>query len=98
MEFNAEKEPAWFPESKVYFNGSQHIAIPHTTRRYKKRPKKVEKVFVVVRFLLTFRQLTRVIGYFILGLHLLSASSQKTTQHGNQQKKGQASFGCLFHK
>ena len=58
----------------------------------------VEKVFVVVRFLLTFRQLTLVIGYFILGLHLLSASSQKTTQHGDQQKKGQASFGCLFHK
>ena len=38
MEFNAAKEPAWFPESKIYFNGSQHIAIPHTTRRYKKRP------------------------------------------------------------
>ena len=47
MEFNAAKEPAWFPESKIYFNGSQHIAIPHTTRRYKKRPKKVEKIFVV---------------------------------------------------
>ena len=47
MEFNAEKEPAWFPEAKVYFNGSQYIAIPHTTRRYKKRPKKQEKVFVV---------------------------------------------------
>ena len=47
MEFNAEKEPAWFPASTVYFNVSQHIAIPHTTRRYKKRPKKVEKIFVV---------------------------------------------------
>ena len=47
MEFNAEKEPAWFPESKIYFNGSQYIAIPHTTRRYKKRPKKIEKIFVL---------------------------------------------------
>ena len=47
MEFNAEKEPAWFPESKIYFNGSQYIAIPHTTRRYKKRPKKIEKIFAL---------------------------------------------------
>ena len=41
------KEPTWFPNAKVYHNGSHFIAIPHTTNRRKKRPKPKEKVFVV---------------------------------------------------
>ena len=47
MEFNAEKEPSWFPEAKVYHNGSHFIAIPHTKVRRKKRGKRIEEVFVV---------------------------------------------------
>ena len=47
MEFNAAKEPAWFPEATVYHNGSHFIAIPHTTNKCKKRPRSQEKVFVV---------------------------------------------------
>lgn len=47
MEFNAAKEPAWFPEAKVYHNGSHFIGIPHTTNKCKKRPRSQEKVFVV---------------------------------------------------
>ena len=47
MEFNIEKEPSWFPEAKVYHNGSHFIAIPHTKIRRKKRGKHVEEVFVV---------------------------------------------------
>lgn len=41
------KEPDWFPNAKVYHNGSHYIGIPHTTNRRKKRPKPQEKVFVV---------------------------------------------------
>ena len=41
------KEPTWFPNTKVYHNGSHFIAIPHTTNRRKKRLKPQEKVFVV---------------------------------------------------
>lgn len=47
MEFNAEREPAWFENAKVYHDGSHFIAIPHTTNRCKKRPRTQEKVFVV---------------------------------------------------
>lgn len=35
------------PECKVYFDGSHYIAIPHTTRRYKPRPKKIEEKIIV---------------------------------------------------
>ena len=35
------------PECKVYFDGSHYIAIPHTTRRYKPRPKKNEEKIIV---------------------------------------------------
>ena len=41
------KEPDWFPNAKVYHNGSHYIGIPHTTNRRKKRPKPQEKVFVI---------------------------------------------------
>ena len=41
------KEPDWFPNAKVYHNGSHYIGIPHTTNKRKKRPKPQEKVFVV---------------------------------------------------
>ncbi len=37
----------WYPNAKVYHNGSHYIGIPHTTNRRKKRPKPQEKVFVV---------------------------------------------------
>lgn len=37
----------WYPNAKVYHNGSHFIGIPHTTNRRKKRPKPQEKVFVV---------------------------------------------------
>ena len=47
MDFNAEKEPSWFPEAKVYHNGSHFIAIPHTKVRRKKRGKPKEEIFVV---------------------------------------------------
>lgn len=36
-----------FGEAKVYFDGSHYIAIPHTTRVTKKRPKTVEETIVV---------------------------------------------------
>jgi hypothetical protein len=42
-----KKEPEWFPNAKVYHNGSHYIAIPHTENKRKKRPKPQEKVFVV---------------------------------------------------
>ena len=48
----------------------------------------VEKIFVIVGFLLTFCQLALIIGHFILGLLLLAASSQKAAQHSDQQKQG----------
>ncbi len=37
----------FYPESKVYFDGSHYIAIPHTTKPYKPRPKKKEEVITV---------------------------------------------------
>lgn len=36
-----------YPECKVYFDGSHYIAIPHTEKRYRPRPKKREEVIVV---------------------------------------------------
>ena len=36
-----------FPECKVYFDGSHYIAIPHTEKRYRPRPKKREEVIIV---------------------------------------------------
>ena len=41
------KEPDWFPNAKVYHNGSHYIALPHTENKRKIRPKPKEKVFVV---------------------------------------------------
>ncbi len=36
-----------YSETKVYFDGSHYIAIPHTTKPYKPRPKRVEEVIEV---------------------------------------------------
>ena len=36
-----------FEEAKVYYDGSHYIAIPHTTRRAKRKPKEKEKEIVV---------------------------------------------------
>ncbi len=36
-----------FMETKVYFDGSHYIAIPHTTKPYKPRPKREEEVIEV---------------------------------------------------
>ena len=41
------KVGGFYPESKVYFDGSHYIAIPHTTKPYKPRPKKKEEVITV---------------------------------------------------
>lgn len=37
-----------YGETKVYFDGSHYIAIPHTTRKTKRRPKPEEEKIVVV--------------------------------------------------
>ena len=37
-----------FEETKVYFDGSHYIAIPHTTRPCKKRPKLNEETITVI--------------------------------------------------
>ena len=36
-----------YSETKVYFDGSHYIAIPHTTRPTKKRPKPIEEDIIV---------------------------------------------------
>ncbi len=36
-----------FMETKVYFDGSHYIAIPHTTKPYKPRPKREEEIIEV---------------------------------------------------
>ena len=36
-----------YPETKVYFDGSHYIAIPHTTKPYKPRSKRVEEAIEV---------------------------------------------------
>ena len=38
-----------YPETKVYFDGSHYIAIPHTTRSSKKRKTHVEEEITVVQ-------------------------------------------------
>ena len=38
-----------FGETKVYFDGSHYIAIPHTTRPSKKRPYKMEETITVIQ-------------------------------------------------
>lgn len=42
-----EKVGDFYPNAKVYFDGSHYIAIPHTTKPYKPRPKKKEEVITV---------------------------------------------------
>ena len=37
-----------YGETKVYFDGSHYIAIPHTTRPTKKRPKPPEEIIEVL--------------------------------------------------
>ncbi len=37
----------FYPECKVYFDGSHYIAIPHTEKPYKPRPKKKEELITV---------------------------------------------------
>lgn len=37
-----------FPEAKVYSDGSHFIAIPHTTRPIKRRPKRIEEEITIV--------------------------------------------------
>lgn len=39
-----EPKGGFYPETKVYFDGSHYIAIPHTERPYRRRKKLVEKV------------------------------------------------------
>ena len=38
-----------YGETKVYFDGSHYIAIPHTERPYKRRPKKAEEEITVTQ-------------------------------------------------
>lgn len=45
--FNENKEQDWYPEAKIYHNGSHYIGIPHTKVWRKKRGKPKEEVFVV---------------------------------------------------
>ena len=37
-----------FRETKIYFDGSHYIAIPHTERKIRYRPKPKEEVITVV--------------------------------------------------
>jgi len=39
----------YYEESKVYFDGSHYIAIPHTTRPVKKRPKRHEETITITQ-------------------------------------------------
>ena len=36
-----------YVETKFYFDGSHYIAIPHTEKPYRKRPKRIEKEITV---------------------------------------------------
>lgn len=40
---------AWYGETKVYFDGSHYIAIPHTVRPTRRRPKPIEETITVVQ-------------------------------------------------
>lgn len=42
-----ERDIMPYGETKVYFDGSHYIAIPHTEKPYKRRPKKIEEVITV---------------------------------------------------
>lgn len=42
-----QKVGEFYPEAKVYFDGSHYVAIPHTTKPYRPRPKKTEEVITV---------------------------------------------------
>jgi len=42
-----QKVGDFYPEAKVYYDGSHYIAIPHTTKPYKPRPKKKEEIITV---------------------------------------------------
>lgn len=37
----------FYPNCKIYFDGSHYIAIPHTEKRYRPRPKKKEELITV---------------------------------------------------
>ncbi|MGN1201334.1 MAG: hypothetical protein ACI4R8_03670 [Candidatus Caccovivens sp.] len=39
----------YYEESKIYFDGSHYIAIPHTTRPVKKRPKRDEEIITITQ-------------------------------------------------
>ena len=38
-----------FRETKIYFDGSHYIAIPHTERKNKYRPKRIEEGIIVTQ-------------------------------------------------
>ena len=38
-----------YGETKVYFDGSHYIAIPHTERKNKYRPKRIEEEIIVTQ-------------------------------------------------
>ena len=42
-----ERDIMPYGETKVYFDGSHYIAIPHTENPYRKRPQKPEEVITV---------------------------------------------------
>ena len=42
-----ERDNMAYGETKVYFDGSHYIAIPHTERKTKKRPKRPEELITV---------------------------------------------------
>lgn len=43
----AKPKGGFYPESKVYFDGSHYIAIPHTERPCRPRRKPIEEVITV---------------------------------------------------
>ena len=51
MAYNRQKQVkpkgGFYPETKVYFDGSHYIAIPHTERPYRPRRKPVEEIITV---------------------------------------------------
>lgn len=42
-----EKFDEWYPQAKVYFDGSHYIAIPHTTNRARRRKPHPEEIVVM---------------------------------------------------
>lgn len=43
---DSEQFDEWYPEAKVYFDGSHYIAIPHTTNPVRRRKHKQEEIIV----------------------------------------------------